>query len=106
MNPITKDFDQYRLQYYSEQAYIECWKGGVPAGTIVFQKDGVPLPPNELVNNRIVLYYLLSRFNEVISILRHEKPLYLWLNPNNLMGSVSTTLEPIGEQEKVSSSRS
>ena len=103
MNPIKKDFNQYRLQYYNGQAYIECWQGSAHAGTIVFVKDDTPLPPNKVVNNSIVLYYSLRRFNDVITILRYEKPLYLWLNPDNLLGCVSTTMEPIGEQEKASS---
>ncbi len=101
MNPIAKDFDQYRLQYYSGQAYIECWKGPVCVGNIVFVKETLPLPANKFANNALAIYYPLSRFNDVVTILRYEKPLYLWFNPDNLLGCVSTTKEPIGEQERV-----
>ena len=103
MNPIYKDFDQFKMQYVSgsqHQAYISCWKQGVYVGTIVFVKDDTLVPPNRVgEQGNILLYYPLGRFNDVITILRYEKPLYLWLNPDNLFGNVGTTIEPIGEQE-------
>lgn len=42
----------------------------------------------------------MSRFNDIVGILRQEKPLYLFLNLSNLIGIVATSdLEPVGEEE-------
>ena len=41
----------------------------------------------------------MSRFDDVITILRYEKPLYL-LMTRDLIGWIGTSdLEPVGEQE-------
>jgi len=46
------------------------------------------------------IHYPLSRFNDVINILREEKPLYLFLNLDNKIGTLATTeIEPAGEEE-------
>jgi hypothetical protein len=106
MGVIHKDFNEYRMQYVTggptdHRAYITCWKDRVAVGTIVFVDDESQLPSNKDYNGRPVLYYPLSRFNDLINILRYEKPLYIWLNTDNLMGNIGTTLEPVGEQEGV-----
>jgi hypothetical protein len=47
-----------------------------------------------------VIHYPLGRFDHIIGILRYEKPLYLFLNLDNLIGHVATSeLEPTGEEE-------
>lgn len=103
MSAIAKTFDQYRLQYASggpNAAYIECWQNNSNVGTLVFVREGSALLPNKLTSsNTIVLYYLISQFNDVIQILRYEKPLYVWINTDNGMGNVGTSMELIGEQE-------
>lgn len=67
---------------------------------MVFVKDGEALPPNSTFGGGPSLYYSLSRFNDIMRILLHEKPLYLFLNLNNLTGHLATTdLESIGEEE-------
>jgi hypothetical protein len=103
MATISKDFDSYKVFYYSNQPYeasIYCYKGGVVAGRIVFAKDEAALPPNSTFGGGPSLYYKLSRFSDIMGILLHEKPLYLFLNLDNLMGHLATTdLEAIGEEE-------
>ena len=34
-----------------------------------------------------------------MNVIRYEKPLYLRLNTDNWYGSISTTAEPVGEEE-------
>ncbi len=106
MNPINLQFDGYRLQYYSNQAYITCLKGAQPLGTLCFHPDGTTLPPNKGWDDGVlVLNYYLSQFNDVIGILRYEKPLVLWFNPDNGMGALTTGPEPVGEQEGLAERR-
>ncbi|HLL73413.1 MAG TPA: hypothetical protein VK363_18380 [Pyrinomonadaceae bacterium] len=102
MATVQKDFDSYMLWYYSGHPYealIYCYKAGTYVGRIVFFKDGSSIPPNNNSSGPSI-HYALSRFNDVTTILRHEKPLYLFLNLDNLIGMVATAdKEPTGEEE-------
>jgi hypothetical protein len=103
MATLSKDFDAYKVFYYSNQPYeanIYCYKGGALAGRIVFVKDGAAIPQNSTFGGGPSLYYSINSFDNIMGILLHEKPLYLFLNLDNLMGHLATTeLEPIGEEE-------
>jgi hypothetical protein len=104
MATVRKDFDSYKVWCYSGfqyEALVHCWKGGIPAGEIVFFKDDSPIPSNESSSNGLPsIRYPLSRFNDIISILRYEKPFYLFLNLDTLVGIVGTAeQEPVGEEE-------
>lgn len=103
MATVKKDFDSYKIWYYSRHGYealVYCYQGGVYVGRIVFFPDEGALPPNVNYASGPSIHYPLSRFNDVISILRYEKPLYLFLNLDNLIGFVATQdLEPTGEEE-------
>jgi hypothetical protein len=100
---ITKDFDSYKIFYYTNQAYeasIYCYKGGVLVGRMVFAKDAATLPPNATFGGGPSLSYTISRFRDIVGILLNEKPLYMFLNTDNLMGHLATTdMEPVGEEE-------
>jgi len=102
MPTIKKDFDAYKIWYYSGhpyQALIYVYQGSKYVGRIVFYKDGTTIPPNASYPEPSI-HYPLSRFNDVINILREEKPLYLFLNLDNKIGILATTdLEPVGEEE-------
>jgi hypothetical protein len=41
----------------------------------------------------------MNRFTEVMTMLKEEKPLYICLETTNKHGYISTSTEPIGEQE-------
>lgn len=103
MATLSKDFDSYKIFYYTHQPYeatIYCYKGGALAGRIVFAKDGAALPANSTFAGGPSLSYAISRFSDIMGILLHEKPLYLFLNLDNLMGHLATTdLESVGEEE-------
>ncbi len=74
--------------------------GNSYVGRIVFFKDESTIPDNANYSSGPSIHYPLSRFNDVINILRQEKPLYLFLNLNNKIGIVATSdREPVGEEE-------
>ena len=115
---IWKEFDSYLVQYHSDTfispkspynkysinwAEIYCYFKGQFAGRMVFH-DREIIDPNTYYgpypNYDPELNFHISRFNDIINILRYEKRLGLFLNPNNLNGHLDTIdLEPVGEQE-------
>lgn len=103
MATVKKDFDSYRIWYYSGHPYealIYCYQGTSYVGRIVFFKDGAPVPDNANYASGPSIHYSLTRFDDVVSILRYEKPLYLFLNLDNLIGTLATEeKEPVGEEE-------
>lgn len=103
MATITKHFDAYKLWYNSGhpyEAHIYCYAGTAYMGRIVFFKDDAVIPANANYGGNPSIHYPLSRFDHVISILRYEKPLYLFLNLDNLIGHLATAeREPTGEEE-------
>jgi hypothetical protein len=104
MPSIAKKFDSYRIYYMcggNESPLINCYDGGSYVGKLCFHKDGAPVPPNALVSGSIIyLRYTVSQFNDVIGILRYEKPLFLRLSTPSLIGYIATSqAEPVGEEE-------
>ena len=102
MATVQADFDGYKLWYYSGHPYealIYVYKTGKYVGRIVFFKDGAAIPPNAGYPEPSI-HYPLSRFDDVMNILREEKPLYPFLNPDNKIGMVATAdVEPAGKEE-------
>ena len=100
----TRNFDSYRVFYNSEsesaEALIQCFNGAQIVGQIMFYKDGSKHPLNKTKNGIIGLYYPISRFNDIITILRYEKPLHLAFETDSRRGHIGTiTSEPTGEEE-------
>jgi hypothetical protein len=103
---IRKQFDRYILSYDTERenanvvASITCytslpWKS---VGQILFYLEEIP--PNETAGNDFLkLHFSASRFNDIINILRYEKPLSLIMNTDTLYGALQTSSEETGEQE-------
>jgi hypothetical protein len=113
---ITNPFTHYQVYYISghssatgnqQVAEIDCFLQRetpvghevVRKGIIYFLPDHVTLPSNINTINGIYLYYRSSRFNDVMTLLKEEKPLFLSLNTVSLVGHVGTGIEPVGEQE-------
>jgi hypothetical protein len=68
-------------------------------GSIIFYRDGADIPAN-VGDPEPSIHFPLNRFNEVMTILRDEKPLDLFLNENSRISMVATSeLEPTGEQD-------
>jgi len=108
---VTRDFTRYVVYYITgcsptiglpQEAEIDCFNDeNERAGIIYFFPDNVPLLPNQNTVNGIYLYYKLSRFADVMKMLKEEKPLYLYLNTVTSSGYIGTGFEPVGEQEGI-----
>ena len=101
---MTNQFDTYRIYYQSTPRYywqsrVYLYKGSEYVGRIMFIKEERPIPENKLVGGKSVLNFPTSRFEEIMGILRYEKPLYITLNESNGIGTISTSDEPVGEEE-------
>jgi hypothetical protein len=103
MVTIRRDFDGYKLWYFSNDelfALIHCYKGTEFMGRISFFKEGDIIPPNANLPNGPSIHFAASRFNDIMTILKQERPLYLFLNPDTLTGMVANThFEWTGEEE-------
>lgn len=103
MATVRKDFDSYKIWYYSGHPYealVYCYQASSYVGRIVFFRDGVTIPPNQNYASGPSIHYPLGRFDDIAGILRHESPLYLFLNLDNQIGMLATSeLEPTGEEE-------
>ena len=101
---MTNQYDTYRIYYQSTPRYY--WQSRVYlyntsgyAGRIMFIKEGNPIPENKLAGGQPELNFPTSCYEEIIAILRYEKPLYISLNEANGIGTISTSSEPVGEEE-------
>ncbi|MCG7968283.1 MAG: hypothetical protein JAY63_16985 [Candidatus Thiodiazotropha taylori] len=103
MATIRKDFDSYKIWQYSGHKYeavVYCFRANTRVGELIFHKDSVKLPQNRLQSDKPVIHFPISRFKDIISIIRHESPLCLFLNLDKQIGMVATSEhEPIGEEE-------
>jgi hypothetical protein len=102
----SSSFDSYTIQYTSHPgpgyiAMINCYLAGVYKGSIRFYPDNVTLPPNFLTaQKQIVMHFPIRRFEDIITIIRYEKPLWILLFDDTLWGYLGTgSTEPVGEQE-------
>lgn len=108
---VTRDFTKYCVYYITgnsptkglpQEAEIDCFNdNNERAGIIYFYPENIPLPPNSDGINGIYLYFRPSRFNDVMTMLKEEKPLYLSLDTTNSSGYIGTGWEPVGEQEGI-----
>lgn len=104
---VKKAFDSYKVWYYSNFSYealIYCYQGTKYVGRIVFMKDDATLPRNGYASPfgdpQVSLHMPIKKFNDVINLLREEKPLYLFLNVRPGIGILGTEdFEPVGEEE-------
>ena len=106
---VTREFTQYLVYYMTggsasvgvpQDAEIDCFdSSGKRAGALYFYSGSGRLPQNQDTVNGIYLYYRMTRFADVMSLLQNEKPLYLNLNTDNKVGYISTSNEPVGEHE-------
>jgi len=93
-------FKEKRYICSPQDAEIDCFdSSGKRAGALYFYSGGGRLPQNQDTVNGIYLYYRMTRFADLMSLLQNEKPLYLNLNTDNKVGYISTSNEPVGEHE-------
>ena len=97
----STEFDNY-IVYHEEKSgldqkvVINCFLGEKTVGYITFIDGDMPLP-EILHTGALRLYYPFSRFNEIMTTLRYEKPLFMSIYGDKSV--VSTVKEPVGEQE-------
>ena len=97
----STEFDNY-IVYHEEQpgldqkVVINCFMGDKTVGYIAFIKGTLP-SPEVLHTGALRLYFPFERFNEIMTTLRYEKPLYMSIYGDKSV--VSTVHEPVGEQE-------
>ena len=102
--PSITQIDSYSVIYSANtfQPRIGLIAGGAFIGQCVFHPNGTPLPPDILrPDGQVDLQYHLDDFQNVIDLLRNEKPIFLNFNgvgpgfENNLQ----TSAEAVGEGE-------
>jgi len=107
MAVVWKDFDTYQLSYVSDSGVstyvnaceINCFNAGTFVGRICFFKEGRVIPANTLNAGAPYVFYPLSQFKDIVDILRYEKPLGIYVDPDSHLGAIGTGQEPVGEQE-------
>ncbi|MEU4739772.1 hypothetical protein AB0G02_04800 [Actinosynnema sp. NPDC023658] len=109
---IQKSFDSYLIYYRSGpdaagpwaggyRVMINCYSSNSYVGGFRFLADGLPLPANTGTSSSIELHFHLAQLRDILAILQYEKPLHLNFYDDTLVGILSTTTEPVGEQEGV-----
>lgn len=103
-NFISSPIEKYKVVVYGKDAtggnlaaYIHCYHNGKNVMTCEFYEDGSTLPENRNAGGRVGLAYPWSRFDEVMDVLRNEKPLYFGFIESTKVGYISTQEEPVGE---------
>jgi hypothetical protein len=115
----TKGFDKYIIRVTGDNsgrvALLLCYSGNSFVGRIDFYPDGTSVAQDYLwhpstVGEYVVLHMPMSRFDSVMSIVRNEKPLNLYINLDRGSGAstqgsgylATTDKEPVGEEEGTS----
>jgi len=62
-------------------------------------KEDENIPANTEISQIPRLHFPSRKFEEIMNVLRHEDPLFITLIPSNGIGTISTSNEPIGEEE-------
>jgi hypothetical protein len=107
MTDFIKNFDSYRTIYWSvktlegtdiSSATIVCYDGNVRVGTLEF--EDYPLRWNSISGDEIFIHFHISRFNDIVTFIRYEKPLQLWFDDRKKRARIQNAIqEPVGEQE-------
>ena len=100
----SQQFDSYKVWCYTPgptyDALVYCYLNGSLVGTILFVKDEQVVDSVIEPNGRPRLTYPFSRFGDVMTLLREEEPLYLFVSEDIGLGIVGTSeQEPVGEEE-------
>ncbi len=103
-NFVSAPIDEYKVVLYGEDAipgdlvaFIHCYHNGSNVMSCEFYRDGAALPENRFKGGRVGLVYPYSHFDEILDVLRNEKPLYYGLILSTKVGYIATRAEPVGE---------
>jgi hypothetical protein len=102
----SRTFDSYKIisegDNQDSPVMIECYYHNDLIGYILFRSDvGFRSHPKvELVDserNIKSITYPMSRLDEILSILRNERPLFFWISEGNIYYGIGTgSLQPVG----------
>ncbi len=113
---VQKYFNKYRIairtDYYTKQDeygiknYIDlqCYDTNVsmsnPVAELRFH-DNVNFRKNHYLadSDRIILTFNINRFNDIYNLIRYEKPVYAYVDPQTLDGHVGSQLESVGQED-------
>jgi hypothetical protein len=99
----TTIIDQYEVLYSANTFVPRIWlkSAGKYLGQLIFKPIGSALPLDNMTGTQVNLYYHLDDFDNIIDLLRNEKPMYLlWAGSGpGYENGVKTTAEPVGEGE-------
>jgi hypothetical protein len=103
---ISSPIGSYKVVVYGTSAqsaigaFIHCYHEDQNVVSCVFYNDEDNVPSNNHTPPyRVNLAYPMSKFANVLGILQNEEPLYFGFIDTNQLGYVSTTSEPVGEEE-------
>jgi len=114
-----QQFDNYKVincsrasawrSSYRYGAVITLYKGKQKVGSLTFRGESSNLQDNHYISRSGVEIINLEFFEQdlphVLSLLQQESPLYVCirdtLNNNKGLGAITTTTEPVGEEEGV-----
>lgn len=89
---IITQISQYEVRYSANtfSPSISLKNGSNYIGQLYFKPDGSALPADSTLNGLPALYYHLEDFDNVIDILRNEKPAYLFFNGSGSENGIMT----------------
>jgi hypothetical protein len=95
--------DAYEVLYSANgfSPRIALKNAGNYIGQLLFLPNGAALPADTVVNKQAQLHYHLEDFQNVIDLLRNEKPIYMYYNGSGsgFENGVRTMNEKVGEGE-------
>lgn len=98
---LTK-IDEYEVVYSANKfpPRILLKAGSKFIGQLIFKSNDSALPQDAIKADQVTLYYHLQDFQEIIDLLRNEKPMFLlWSGPGGENG-IKTNPENIGERDE------
>lgn len=110
MKVIDREIDQYWIHIQSggsssktiyPHALIRCYSGEDLVMQANFFEDGKKFPDNhyDKRNKLVYLRYPLSMYQNILDLLRNEKPIYFRYTIELKQGFIRTGKEPVGEGE-------
>ena len=84
--------------YQNNRAQIVLRNQNAAVAYVRFPRDGAPFPADYLYGGKVIMMHLPeSMINNVIDMLRNEKPIMVYFVSNH--GFLRTGAEPVGENE-------
>ena len=84
--------------YQDNRAQVTLYDGSTVLGYVRFHDAGMPFPNDALSGGKILMHLPSTMFENVIDLLRNEKPInYYFAASRAFLGTGST--EPVGEGE-------